>query len=78
MNLIRNSISFLLILFIRLYKVFFSSFLPNRCRFYPSCSNYAQDAVEKLGPFKGMYMSIKRILKCHPYHPGGIDMIRSN
>jgi len=49
--------------------------LPNSCRFYPTCSEYAVQAVEKYGVLKGLYMGIKRVLKCHPFHPGGYDPV---
>jgi putative membrane protein insertion efficiency factor len=48
-------------------------FLGRNCRFYPSCSQYAIDAIEKYGIFKGLFKSIIRILKCNPFHPGGYD-----
>lgn len=47
-----------------------------QCRFQPTCSKYALEAVEKYGFFKGGYLSIKRILKCHPFHPGGHDPLK--
>lgn len=46
------------------------------CRFYPTCSQYALDAVKKYGCLKGGYLAIKRILKCHPFHPGGYDPVK--
>lgn len=50
-------------------------FLPNSCRFYPSCSNYAREAVEVYGAWKGGIMAIKRIGRCHPFNPGGYDPV---
>ena len=47
----------------------------NKCRFYPTCSNYAKEAIEEYGAFKGTFMSIKRILKCNPFFKGGIDLV---
>ncbi len=44
------------------------------CRFYPSCSEYAYQVIKKRGLFRGIFLSIKRILKCHPWHPGGVDL----
>ncbi|NLI60935.1 MAG: membrane protein insertion efficiency factor YidD [Clostridiales bacterium] len=58
---------------IRLYQRFISPLFPNTCRFYPTCSNYAISALEKYGVLKGSLVAVKRILKCHPFHPGGYD-----
>lgn len=57
---------------ISLYR-FFSKYTPSTCRFYPTCSKYTYLAIEKYGVPKGIFLGIKRILKCHPYHPGGYD-----
>lgn len=46
------------------------------CRFYPTCSAYAYEAIEIYGPLKGVFLSMKRVLKCHPFHPGGYDPVR--
>ena len=48
-------------------------FAPSSCRFEPSCSNYAIQAIDKYGYTKGIVLSLKRLLKCHPFHPGGYD-----
>lgn len=61
---------------IRFYKGYISPFLGPRCRFYPTCSQYTYEAIEKYGPFKGLYLGIKRISKCHPFHPGGYDPLK--
>ncbi len=58
---------------IKLYRKFISPLFPPSCRFYPTCSTYALQALDKYGPLKGLYLSIKRISKCHPFHPGGYD-----
>ncbi|HZJ82381.1 MAG TPA: membrane protein insertion efficiency factor YidD [Clostridia bacterium] len=58
---------------IRLYQKFISPIFPSSCRFYPTCSTYSIEAVEKYGAFKGMLKAIVRILKCNPFHPGGYD-----
>ncbi len=58
---------------IRLYQKFISPFLGPRCRFYPSCSEYAYQAIECYGGIKGSIIAIKRLSKCHPFHPGGVD-----
>lgn len=61
---------------IGLYRAAVSPFLPASCRFTPSCSCYTIEAVERYGPLRGLYMGIKRILRCHPFHPGGHDPVR--
>ncbi|MCH7819190.1 MAG: membrane protein insertion efficiency factor YidD [Candidatus Marinimicrobia bacterium] len=60
---------------LRIYRLAISPFLGSNCRFYPSCSNYSVEAVEKYGVIKGGLMSIKRISKCHPFHSGGVDLV---
>ncbi len=60
---------------IRFYRKYISSVLPPRCRFYPTCSQYGLTAIEQHGAIKGSYLTIKRILKCHPFHPGGFDHV---
>nr|WP_277999062.1 membrane protein insertion efficiency factor YidD [Moorella sulfitireducens] len=60
-------------MFIRLYQIFLSPFLGNNCRFYPSCSQYAVEAITKYGILKGSIISLKRLARCHPWHPGGYD-----
>ncbi|MCB9481914.1 MAG: membrane protein insertion efficiency factor YidD [Desulfobacteraceae bacterium] len=61
------------LLLIRFYQLAISPYLGNNCRFYPTCSAYSYQAIEKYGIFKGLFLSIKRILKCNPFHPGGYD-----
>ena len=65
----------ILITIVKFYQKFISIYLGKRCRFYPSCSQYMIDAVEKYGFLKGFFKGIKRILRCHPLNPGGIDQI---
>lgn len=60
-------------LLVRLYQFTLSPILGGQCRFYPTCSNYALDALAKFGFFKGTSKALVRILKCHPFHPGGYD-----
>ncbi|BDG40998.1 membrane protein insertion efficiency factor YidD [Saccharococcus caldoxylosilyticus] len=68
----------LLILFIRFYQIFISPLKPPTCRFYPTCSQYGLEAVKRFGAIKGGWLTIKRILKCHPFHPGGFDPVPEN
>jgi len=65
-----------IIFFIKIYKRFISPILPNSCRFYPSCSQYATDAVEKYGAVKGVLIASSRILRCNPFNKGGFDPVR--
>ena len=64
-----------LIALIRVYQLFFSPLLGNHCRFYPSCSQYAREAVERYGVIRGVWLAIRRVLRCHPWHPGGLDPV---
>jgi len=64
-----------LIILVRLYQWCIRPMLGNCCRFYPSCSEYAVEALKKHGPFKGVFLTIKRIVKCHPWHLGGVDLV---
>lgn len=66
----------LLILLIRGYQMFISPLFPRTCRFYPTCSAYFIQALRKYGAFKGSYLGIKRLLKCHPFNPGGYDPLK--
>ncbi|MBF0137607.1 MAG: membrane protein insertion efficiency factor YidD [Magnetococcus sp. DMHC-1] len=65
---------FLLVL-IRGYQLFLAPLLPPRCRFFPSCSEYAREAVAKHGSLRGVSLALRRLLKCHPLHPGGFDPV---
>ncbi|MFO7841591.1 MAG: membrane protein insertion efficiency factor YidD [Fidelibacterota bacterium] len=60
---------------IRFYQRAVSPYLGRSCRFYPSCSQYTYEAVNRHGAFKGFRFGLKRILKCHPFHPGGYDPV---
>ncbi|MBU5676296.1 membrane protein insertion efficiency factor YidD [Alkaliphilus sp. MSJ-5] len=64
------------IFFIKLYRKYISPLKKPSCRFYPTCSCYSLLAYEKYGAFKGTYLTLKRILKCHPFHPGGYDPLK--
>ncbi|ARP43872.1 Putative membrane protein insertion efficiency factor [Geobacillus thermodenitrificans] len=65
----------LLIMLIRFYQRFLSPLKPPTCRFYPTCSHYGIEAVTRFGAIKGGWLTVKRILKCHPFHPGGFDPV---
>lgn len=58
------------------YQKLISPFFPKTCRFYPTCSSYFIQALEKYGFIKGSFLGVKRILKCHPFNPGGYDPLK--
>ena len=60
---------------IRFYQRWISSMLPASCRFYPSCSQYMYQAIEKYGVLRGGWLGLRRIGRCHPFHPGGYDPV---
>jgi putative membrane protein insertion efficiency factor len=64
-----------LIFLIRCYQRLLSPLLGPRCRFYPSCSSYAIEAIERFGPIKGGALAMRRLSRCHPLNPGGIDPV---
>jgi putative membrane protein insertion efficiency factor len=64
-----------LLLLVRGYQNLISPMLPPSCRFCPSCSHYAYEAISKYGAFKGMWLSIKRVGRCNPWNPGGYDPV---
>lgn len=66
---------YFLVALIRIYQKFISPLKGQSCRFYPTCSEYTIQALQKYGFFRGSWKSIKRILKCHPFHPGGHDPV---
>ncbi len=68
-------IRLVLIGLIRGYQLAVSPFLPPACRFYPSCSEYAARAIAAQGPLRGAWLGLRRLLKCHPWHPGGFDPV---
>jgi putative membrane protein insertion efficiency factor len=61
--------------FIRAYQWLLSPLIPSCCRFAPSCSHYAQEAVLRYGFWRGLYLSLRRLSRCHPFHPGGWDPV---
>ncbi len=64
-----------LVLIIKAYRGLISPFLADRCRFYPSCSEYSAEAIGRHGVLRGLWLSSVRLLKCHPYHSGGYDPV---
>ena len=68
----------LLIFLISCYKACLSPFMGNNCRFYPSCSSYAQEAIASHGAIKGSYLALLRVTRCHPWHEGGEDPVPPN
>ncbi|MDD4272534.1 MAG: membrane protein insertion efficiency factor YidD [Desulfobacter postgatei] len=65
----------MLSILIRFYQIFISPLLGTHCRYVPSCSHYALEAIQKYGSIKGSILAIKRILRCHPFGPGGYDPV---
>jgi putative membrane protein insertion efficiency factor len=65
----------LLIILIKFYQYFISPLIGANCRYYPSCSAYALEAIEKYGSLKGTTLAVKRVLRCHPFHAGGFDPV---
>ena len=65
----------LLLALIRFYQYAISPLLGRRCRFFPSCSEYAVEALEKHGPLTGSWLALKRLSHCHPWNPGGFDPV---
>ena len=76
MKYISKFFTWILIIPIRIYQKLISPLLPATCRFYPTCSEYFIQALQKYGVFKGSYLGIKRILRCHPGNPGGYDPLK--
>jgi putative membrane protein insertion efficiency factor len=60
---------------IKIYKAILSPIMGNHCRFYPTCSDYTAQAIQKHGLTKGLFLALKRLLRCHPFHSGGIDPV---
>ena len=62
---------------IQLYQIGLSPLFGNNCRFYPTCSHYAEEAFSRFGFIKGLYLTVRRVCKCHPLHAGGYDQVMS-
>ncbi|MGP1445265.1 membrane protein insertion efficiency factor YidD [Treponema sp.] len=60
---------------VKIYQTCVSPLFPPCCRYYPTCSHYALESLRKYGPFKGSYLAVKRIFRCHPFHEGGYDPV---
>lgn len=65
-----------LLFLIKIYQKYLSPILGKNCRFYPTCSQYTYEAIQKYGCFKGIFLGMKRISKCHPFHQGGNDPLK--
>ena len=72
----RKIVLWLILKIIRFYQYAVSPHFPPCCRFFPSCSSYAYEAVQKHGIFQGIFMALRRLLRCHPFHPGGYDPVK--
>jgi putative membrane protein insertion efficiency factor len=68
-------VSTILVLLVRAYQVALSPLLPAACRYHPTCSHYAIEALEKHGALRGSWLAVKRIARCHPFRPGGYDPV---
>lgn len=69
-------VKIILLTLLRLYKVAISPLLPPSCRFVPTCSEYASEAVSRYGALRGGWMGVRRLARCHPFHPGGYDPVK--
>ena len=65
----------MLLFLIRGYRLIVSPYLPRACRFHPSCSAYAREAIERHGPWRGGWLGLRRVLRCNPFHAGGFDPV---
>ena len=71
----RELLQHLLLLLIRFYQIVISPILGQNCRFHPSCSQYAREAISLHGAFRGSWLALRRLLRCHPWHTGGYDPV---
>lgn len=70
-----RALAYLLTLPVLAYRMLVSPLLPKRCRFHPSCSDYALEALRTRGPLTGLLLTLRRLARCHPLHPGGFDWV---
>lgn len=75
MKLINTVLSFPFLVFVKIYQWIISPILPQSCRYSPTCSNYMIEALQVWGPFKGLYLGVKRIMSCHPWGGSGYDPV---
>ena len=75
-NLFTKILETVLVVLVRTYQLCVSPFLGPCCRFYPTCSDYAIEAIRRHGPLRGSAMALLRLLRCHPLHPGGYDPVK--
>ena len=71
----KNKMKYVLLFFIKIYRLTLSKWLPRCCRFTPSCSEYAMTAIRRFGAVKGGYLTIRRLIRCNPFSPGGYDYV---
>lgn len=75
MDLIQLFFKKIILIILKAYQYLISPVLGNNCRYLPTCSCYTHTAIERFGVFKGSFMGLKRILRCHPFHAGGLDPV---
>ena len=72
---VKNVLKKIIILLVRGYQIFISPIMPGKCRFYPTCSEYAAEALRRYGPVTGLWLASARLVKCGPWHKGGFDPV---
>lgn len=75
MNQLNRILAWPLVILVRIYQKFVSPLLPPTCRFTPSCSAYAVTALQRFGPIKGTWLTVRRLVRCNPWNPGGVDHV---